>query len=309
MGEDSPTGDIPQTPQQPPLGEGVVSPPQGDPLQAAATVPTPETPVGAEAYSVPGEQAAEAAPATPDQSTAESAPEDAAIKGANRVTEEGKAEVMAYAEDDFRSKAAASRKLAQPSKELLDKAVELYEVTDNLQNKAPQQFSTLQRLRMKDKQPRLAAEITDMLLQDMNQETKARRSFSRDFSSARHPDGPPAYAERMTDASERAKYYDEEASRIGDWAGALHDQPLSKEFLEAHPELSSDPEETAKRLVHLEDNRAALERIIARSEKTSRVTVRANLAAMLENVDRSGRMASPQMHELDELLAQKQRNI
>ncbi len=243
------------------------------------------------------EATSEAAPADQPTDAASTTPQ---IPGINYEQDEAKAEVMAHAEDDFRSKAAANRAQDASVGKIIKRAIEVHDVEKDLQ-KAPQQFSGLQRLGMKGKRARLYGEMQEIVEKDLEHELGNRRAFQHDFSAERHPDGPGRYADKMGQASDRAKYYDQQASRIGDWAGILHDHPLSEEFLKTHSEIPSDPEEAPKILVRLEDNAVALERIIARNDRHSRNTFRAELSALHMDEGQLG-VASPQVQEFNQLL-------
>lgn len=279
MAEDSPAPETPeQTTSAPPL------PPQGDSVAGGSA---------AEASTFADE---DTPPAAADQPTEDTNPKSPRVDGINYVHDEAKAEFMAHAEDEFASKGVASRKLRAPSQELVEKAAELVHLDTELE-KDPRQFSTIQRMRMKHRRANVGEAVLDHFDEDVRQESQAQQMFTHDFSRDRHPDGPLAYEERRTNPAARAQYYDRQAARIGDWAGLLHDHPLSEEFLEVHSELQTDPGELPKRLVRLEDNAAALKRIIAREERASRVTMRAELAAMLRNTG-----LSPHVEEFNELL-------
>lgn len=203
-----------------------------------------------------------------DQSQEDTNPEAPRVDGANYVQDESKAETMAYEETDFRSKAVANRKISDGSEEYGGKLDEIHQLDDKLYHKPPQQFSGLQRLKMMSKRAKAGEELyhigNDDERRTEDERDTAQKTFRQDFPDFNEQ--PLSLADKIiiTESDqERAAYYDKQASRIGDWAGLLHDHPLSAEFKKAHPGIQFQP----KRLVRMEDEVEALQHQIENKEQ------------------------------------------
>jgi hypothetical protein len=296
MNEGAPTGDIPE-PQQPDQAAEALDQPD----VAAASMADEGV---AQSDTNSGDSSEQ--PSVPQEDTNPGAPQ---VDGANYLKGEGgeaKAETMAYAEKEFRDKAAHNRGLSEYSEELTEKSSERIALRNQL-SAAPQQFSGIQRLRMKRRYGKLRGEEADLWDQEVEErhvgDIKARAEFERDFSPERQAHDEEIHQLIANQPETRAAYYDKLASRIGDWAGILHDHPLGEAFLKSHSVIPADPEAAAKRLVHLENNAAALERIIAREEQTGRSTLPQEINAAL-GIDSSNDHAGTvrQNRELQSLL-------
>jgi hypothetical protein len=142
---------------------------------------------------------------------------------------------MAQAGDRLRSKAVDNRNLVQ--RRAANEAVH-QEISEFAKN-TPSVFHPIDRLHhRREVQDRLAEYGQDF------REIDAAQVNEMSSFEARTENGGSIY-----DDVERAKFYDERAKRVEEWAGVLHDHPVSQAFLEAHPNIVISPEA----LVRLED--------------------------------------------------------
>jgi len=172
-----------------------------------------------------------------------------------------KARVMAEAENKFRTKAAENRAILQPSEEEL----RVKEITHQLRTAHPKSMSAIGRWRLGRERDRLREAYTGPVYRRAEEERtqaneEAAREFVRDFPfDADDPDTSLT----KTNPGDRAQWYDERASRIGDWAGALHDHPLSDEFKAEYEGFQFAP----RMMVRLEDSVTRGERELERLEE------------------------------------------
>jgi len=161
------------------------------------------------------------------------------------------ARVEAAHEDDSRTKAVENRDVVRPVTELLEADKRLRSSPDT---------GPMARWRLKRERDRLDKKANQHYSRGRREvlDTETRAQFNEDFPELADD---PVYKRSPND---RANYYDKQAARIGDWAGALHNHPLTAEFTEAHPGVEFEP----KRLVQMEDAASRIEREIERLERT-----------------------------------------
>lgn len=166
----------------------------------------------------------------------------------NREDDPERAHDMAIAGDELRTKAVADRNIKRNYDENMAKLDESHRGLSDLNDEKPS--NRRERKEIEKRREELLAE------RDFHYETvmkedghwdingSAERQFAKDFQHEgmymAFPSGDP---------ETRAKHYDERASRVEEWAGILHDHPVSEAFREAHPGVDITPES----LVYLED--------------------------------------------------------
>jgi hypothetical protein len=200
-----------------------------------------------------GEEAPEKIPEAKGQAIGELAlgedtnPGAPQVSGANYVMDESKARTMADAGDELRTKAVANRDIKSDHEEHQD----AYDSTFSHAPRTGVQRNMLMNARDREFAALEASE---------QENTRARHEFAEDF---RHGESFVVFPN--DDAAERAKAYDERASRVEDWAGALHDHQVSEGFKKAHPDIELNPQN----LVYMEDDIAIVEEEIAELSKPS----------------------------------------
>jgi hypothetical protein len=200
-----------------------------------------------------------------------------------------KAETMAYAEGDFRTKAVANRDVEREPKELTEKWSSLQDVTAQLDNPNGQ-LSRKERRRLTRQQEALKDEVTSDATADIDRrrgaETATRSQFQEDF--------PEHF---LSTPENRAWFYDEQASRIGEWAGLLHDHPLSIEFKEARPGIQFQP----KALVRMEDDAARMERRIEQYDSQHSSKIADDVMDVIEARGRHSAVYTPSEDPIKEI--------
>ena len=168
-----------------------------------------------------------------------------------------KAETMAYAGDELRTKAVQNRDVERDWKKALhdhdDEDKEAKEALDSLES--PQlNFKRRRQLHEQlDQSPASADAISDKWTSDNK---KTVEQFREDFPDQDIPfDAYPDDTSEQAASNKRAEIYDKRASRLEDWAGRLHDRPVGEDFLKAHPGIEVTPQS----LVRMEDDAEALE--------------------------------------------------
>lgn len=160
--------------------------------------------------------------------------------------------------DKFRTKAEQNRDIDQLSEEEL----RLQEITHKLKTAHPRSMSTIGRVRLQLERDRLREAYAGPVYRRREERSEANMAaaaeFRRDFPL--EADGPD-----QSSPAERARYYEEQASRIDVWARALHDHPLSDEFRAEYEGFQFQP----RMMVRLEDSLKRGERELEQLEDES----------------------------------------
>lgn len=187
-----------------------------------------------------------------------------------RVEDVSKAESMAYASDEFRTKAAKNR--AHTERQHLN-YVEINDADDAFKerpvrtsfegpfkSRARKQWSEdRQRLRDRyDKAEKRKSELSDMD-DEMREEAEAD---AETLGNITQKHGFPDEA-ILFSSTGREDFYDEKAAAIEEWAGILHEHPVSDAYLASHPGVEITP----KSLVQMESQEIVLEKQIKDLEK------------------------------------------
>ncbi len=209
---------------------------------------------------------------------------------------------MAEAEDEFRTRAVENRNVSRAPQELVDKLHALSEVRGQLDDPKPRikRFLPNRQERLGEEAGRLQDEVAadgTVAYGTRRQAIEATHAqYQLDLPSAR------SIERTLTDESSmaRASHYDFMASKIGDWAGALYDQPLSQAFLEAYPGIEFTP----KNLAYLEFRQDQLKGLIDEYENPRRAgedispDKEAELEAMRQQLSYASELLDAARHEL-----------
>ncbi len=180
-----------------------------------------------------------------------------------RIKDIHKAEAMAVESDEFRSKAAASRKLGKErfqSPELLAADVALDEAFDAPEPPRYRPFARRQHVQdIKDARWAfwVAKDVQRHEYTAANE--TAERTAEADFVRVNGVEFGFSY---LRNPEMRAKFYDDRAAAIEEWAGILHDHPVSEAYLADHPGLEITPES----LVRMEVDEMNMERVLTSQE-------------------------------------------
>ncbi len=150
-----------------------------------------------------------------------------------RIEDESKALRMARSGDPFRTMAANNRKI-EAQKGL---AADLNSKFEEIDSRSDPSLFQVRNRRQYRRERSTALEQRNQAENDFN--TSNNRAYREQHAWSN--DLPGYEMALSTDPAQRAKYYDERAAKVEEWAAILHDHPLSEAFHESHPNVSVSP--------------------------------------------------------------------
>jgi hypothetical protein len=210
-----------------------------------------------------------------------------------------KAETMAYAGDELRTKAVQNRDVERDWKKALhDHDDEDKEALDSLESTKLNFKRRRQLHEQLDQSPASADAISDKWTSDNK---KTVEQFREDFPDKDIPfDAYPDDTSEEAASNKRADLYDKRASRLEDWAGRLHDHPIGEDFLKEHPDIEITP----LSLVRMEDDAETLELEISGYEEGAGQGVGDYIGALVGGrVENSDGPSQKEIGEIYEMLA------
>jgi hypothetical protein len=154
---------------------------------------------------------------------------------------------MAHASDDFRTKAVDSRQLEERKKSIPNELVAALNARSDFDDMPkPSVLHPLARrqheaeARQKQIDVRDAREIEDVRSRSYN--AANRVAIDTAESDYEKVDDGAFFQPSLVHPEDRAKFYDVRAEAIEEWAGILHDHPVSPEYIAAHPDVDFTPQ-------------------------------------------------------------------
>ena len=178
---------------------------------------------------------------------------------------------MAHASDDFRTKAVDSRQLEERKKSIPNELVAALNARSDFDDTPkPSVLHPLARrqheaeARQKQIDVRDAREIQDVRSRSYN--AANRVAINTAESDSEKVDDGAFFQPSFIHPEDRAKFYDTRAEAIEEWAGILHDHPISQEYVAAHPNVDFSPQG----LVRIEAQQIRLKRELSGVQERNR---------------------------------------